>query len=136
MVIPVLVLLDRESRPGSTVRNEPGLLVFRLDAPLLFLNAKLVRDRVRALLAAPGAPVRIVLLDLRFTHDLDVEGLNVLAALHAELPRRGVELWLGDVRATVHERLRRGGLATAIGEARLYRTVADAVPDLRAALGS
>ena len=45
-----------------------------------------------------------------------------------------MELWLGNVRATVHERLRRGGLAAAIGEAHLYRTVADAAPDLRAAL--
>ena len=30
--------------------------------------------------------------------------------------------------------LRRGGLAAAIGEAHLYRTVADAAPDLRGAL--
>jgi len=47
-----------------------------------------------------------------------------------------VELWLGNVRATVHERLRRGGLAATVGEARLYRNLADAVPDLRAVLGS
>ena len=89
VVISILLLLDRQSRPGSTIRTEPGLLVFRLDAPLLFINAKLVRDRVRELLAVDPEPVRIVLLDLRFTHDLDVEGLNVLAALHAELARRG-----------------------------------------------
>jgi SulP family sulfate permease len=114
VVISILVLLDRESRPGSTVRTEPGLLVFRLDAPMLFLNAKLVRDRVPELLAAAPEPVRIVLLDLRFTHELDVEDINVLAA--------------------VHERLRLGGLAAAVGEDRLYRTLADAAPDVRAAL--
>jgi hypothetical protein len=116
VVISILLVLDRQSRPGSTVRNEPGLLVFRLDAPMLFLNAKLVRDRVRKLLAAAPEPVRIVLLDLRFTHDLDVEDLNVLTALHAELAQRGVALWLGNVRTTVHRRLRRGGLAAAVGE--------------------
>ena len=33
VVISILLLLDRQSRPGSTVRTEPGLLVFRLDAP-------------------------------------------------------------------------------------------------------
>jgi SulP family sulfate permease len=134
VVISILVLLDRQSRPGSTVRTEPGLLVFRLDAPMLFLNAKLVRDRVRELLAAAPEPVRIVLLDLRFTHELDVEDINVLAALHAELAQRGVALWLGNVRAAVHERLRLGGLAAAVGEDRLYRTLADAAPDVRAAL--
>jgi SulP family sulfate permease len=134
VVISILVLLDRQSRPGSTVRTEPGLLVFRLDAPMLFLNAKLLRDRVRELLAAAPEPVRIVLLDLRFTHELDVEDINVLAALHAELAQRGVALWLGNVRAAVHERLRLGGLAAAVGEDRLYRTLADAAPDVRAAL--
>ena len=111
VAISILLLLDRLSRPASTVRAEPGRLVFRLDAPLLFVNAKLVRDRVRELLAAAPEPVRIVLLDLRFTHDLDVEDINVLAALHAELAGRGVELWLGNVRALVLERLRHSGLA-------------------------
>ena len=72
VVISILLLLDRQSRPGSTVRTEPGLLVFRLDAPMLFINAKLVRDQVRELLAAASEPVRIVLVDLRFSHDLDV----------------------------------------------------------------
>ena len=134
VVISILLLLDHESRPGDTVRTEPGLLVFRLDAALLFLNAKLVRERIRVLLEATGVPVRIVLLDLRFTHDLDVETVNVLAALRAELAQRGVELWLGNVRARVHGRLRRSGLADAIGEARLYRDLADAGPDVRAAL--
>ena len=105
VVVSVLLLLDRQSRPGSTVRTEPGLLVFRLDAPLLFVNAKLVRDRVRELLAAAPEPVRIVLLDLRFTHDLDVEDINVLAALHAELARRGVELWLADAAPDVRAAL-------------------------------
>jgi len=136
VVISILLLLDRQSRPGSTVRTEPGLLVFRLDAPLLFINAKLVRDRVRELLAAAPEPVRIVLLDLRFTHDLDVEGINVLAAHHAELAGWGVGLWLANVRALVHERLRHSGLAATVGEARLYRDPADAAPDVRAALGS
>jgi MFS superfamily sulfate permease-like transporter len=101
---------------------------------MLFLNAKLVRDRVRELLAAAPEPVRIVLLDLRFTHELDVEDIDVLAALHAELAQRRVALWLGNVRVAVHERLRLGGLAAAIGEDRLYRTLADAAPDVRAAL--
>jgi sulfate permease, SulP family len=136
VVISIVLLLDRQSRPDSTVRTEPGLLVFRLDAPLLFLNAKLVRDRIRELLDAVPEPVRIVLIDLRFTPDLDVESVNVLAALHQELARRGVALWLGNVRTGAQELLRRSGLAGVIGEDHLYRSLADAGPDLRAALGA
>jgi SulP family sulfate permease len=112
-----------------------GLVVLRLDAPLLFIDAKLLRDRVREQLAAE-APVRIVLLDLQFTPDLDVESLDVLNALRGELLQRGVALWLANVRAQVRDLLRRSGLTEAVGEARVYRTLADAVPDARAALRS
>lgn len=135
VVISVMLLLNRQSRPGTTVRAEPGLLVLRLDAPLLFINAKLVRDRVRAELEAAEAPARIVLLDLQFTPELDVESINVLGALRSELAAQGVALWLGNVRSGVRDLLRRGGLAEAIGERHLYPSLADATGDLRAALG-
>jgi len=150
-----ILLLGRQSRPGTSVlgrvppgdvyvaldhepaaRAEPGLLVLRLDAPLLFINAKLLRDRVREQLAAAETPVRIVLLDLQFTPALDIESLDVLTALRGELFQRGVALWLANARAEVQDLLRRSGLAEAVGEARIYRSLADAIPDARAALRS
>jgi hypothetical protein len=54
-----------------------------------------------------------------------VSGLTVLT---------GVALWLGNVRGGANAVLGRSGLAAAVGEARLYRTLADAAPDLLAAL--
>ena len=155
VAISILLLLGRQSRPGTSVlgrvppgdvyvaidhepaaRTEPGLLVLRLDAPLLFINAKLLRDRVREQLAAAETPVRIVLLDLQFTPALDVESLDVLSALRGELFQRGVALWLANARAEVQDLLRRSGLTEAVGEARIYRSLADAIPDARAALRS
>lgn len=79
--------------------------------------------------------MRIVLLDLQFTPDLDVESLDVLTALRSELFQRGVALWLANVRAEVRDLLGRSGLTEAVGETQVYRTLADAVPDARAALG-
>jgi SulP family sulfate permease len=153
VVISILLLLNRQSRPDTSVlgrvppgdvyvaldhepaaRAEPGLFVLRLDAPLLFINAKLLRDRVREQLAAAETPVRIVLLDLQFTPELDIESLDVLTALRGELFQRGVALWLANARAEVRDLLRRSGLAEAVGEARIYRSLADAIPDARAAL--
>jgi sulfate permease, SulP family len=155
VVISILLLLNRQSRPDTSVlgrvppgdvyvaldhepaaRAEPGLFVLRLDAPLLFINAKLLRDRVREQLAAAETPVRIVLLDLQFTPELDIESLDVLTALRGELFQRGVALWLANARAEVRDLLRRSGLAEAVGEARIYRSLADAIPDARAALRS
>jgi MFS superfamily sulfate permease-like transporter len=129
---PRLRALDHE----PAARAEPGLLVLRLDAPLLFINAKLLRDRVREQLAAAETPVRIVLLDLQFTPALDIESLDVLTALRGELFQRGVALWLANARAEVQGLLRRSGRAEAVGEARIYRSLADAIPDARGALRS
>ena len=80
--------------------------------------------------------MRIVLLDLQFTPDLDVESLDVLTALRGELVQRGIALWLANARAEVQDLLGRSGLTEAVGEARIYRSLADAIPDARAALRS
>jgi MFS superfamily sulfate permease-like transporter len=59
--------------------------------------------------------------------------LDVLTALRGELFQRGVALWLANARAEVQDLLRSSGLAEAVGEARIYRSLADAIPDGRAA---
>ena len=132
VVISVGILLIRTSRPGATVQRGPGLLVYRLNAPLLYVNAKRVRDAIRDELRDPGAPVRVVLLDLSFTPELDIQDVNVLASLHHQLDGQGVALWLGGVHAQVQDMLVRSGLADTIGRARLYRDVEDAVADASA----
>jgi hypothetical protein len=53
VVISVGVFLIWASRPSSSVRTGPGLLVYRLNAPLLFVNAKRLRDGIRAGCATP-----------------------------------------------------------------------------------
>ena len=135
VVISAGMLLVRTSRPGASVRAEPGLLVYRLDAPLLYVNAKRLRDAVQAQVGDAATPVRAVVLDLSFSSELDIESVNVLASLRHELDRRGVALWLAGVHAGVLEMLGRSGLADSIGRSRLSRGVEDAVRDARAALG-
>jgi MFS superfamily sulfate permease-like transporter len=86
VVVSVGELLIRSSRPsrsvlgrlpGSTTfvarenapeaRTVPGMLVYRLNAPLLFVNAKRLRDGIRAELRDADQRVpKVVLLDLSF----------------------------------------------------------------------
>jgi sulfate permease, SulP family len=151
VVISLAVFLVRASRPSGSVlgripgtgayvalehdpeaRTEPGLLVYRLNAPLLFVNAKRLRDGIRAQVRDADPPVRVVLLDLSFTPELDIESVNVLASLRRELDGRGVALWLAGVRAGLLEMLVRSGLADAVGRSHLYRNVEDAAGDVSA----
>jgi sulfate permease, SulP family len=120
----------RENAPEA--RTVPGMLVYRLNAPLLFVNAKRLRDGIRAELRDADPPFRVVLLDLSFTPALDITSVNVLASLRHELDTQGVALWLGGVHAEVQDMLVRSGLADDIGRDRLYRSLEDAVGDASA----
>jgi MFS superfamily sulfate permease-like transporter len=109
-----------------------AVLVYRLNAPLLFVNAKRLRDGIRAELRDADPAVRVVPLDLSFTPELDLESVDVLASLRHELDGQGVALWLAGVHAEVEDMLARSGLADDIGRHRLYRTVEDAARDASA----
>ncbi len=85
----ILSGLVRASRPSSSVRTQPGLLAYRLNTPLLFVNARRLRDGIRAWVRGARPTVRVVLLHLSFTPELDIESVNVLASLRAELAGQG-----------------------------------------------
>jgi sulfate permease, SulP family len=101
----------------------PGILVVRLDAPLLFLNAKHLRDEVRAIVRDRAEPVEVVLLDLAMSAELDVESRDVLAALAGQIRELGADLWLVDVRASVASMLERPDSAGATVDLPIYATM-------------
>ena len=132
VVISVGVFLIWASRPGSSVRTGPGLLVYRVNAPLLFVNAKRLRDGIRAGVRDAGPPVRVVLLDLSFTPGLDIESVNARGSPRAAVEGQGIALWLAGVHAQVQDMLDRSGRADQVGRDRVYRDVEDAVADASA----
>jgi anti-anti-sigma regulatory factor len=117
---------------GLCIGYDGGDAVSSEYTPLLFVNAKRLRDGIRAELRGADPPVRVVLLDLSFTPALDITSVNVLASLRHELEAQGVALWLGGVHAEVQDMLERSGLADDIGRAHLYRNLADAAGDASA----
>jgi len=93
-------------RRHSDVQTSPGVIVCRVDGPLFYANAAQVKERLTTLTAA-DPDVRVVVLDLAGSPDLDVETLDMLA----ELERQLAELRLASPRAPVLRMLGRAGLA-------------------------
>ncbi|MEU6135140.1 STAS domain-containing protein [Nocardioides sp. NPDC047086] len=95
----------------------PGVLVVRVEAPLLFVNADYVRDRVREL-ATDVPDLRLVVLDGRATPSIDVTATAtatataMLTQLRADLHRLGADLALaggvGQVRDVLSEAAEEG----------------------------
>jgi sulfate permease, SulP family len=105
----------------------PGLLVLRLEGPLFYANATLVRDRVKRLVGQAEPVPRAVVIELGANADLDITSTEIVEQLVDALRGAGVDLALADVRRPVRDMLRRSGVAARLGEDHVYRTVDEAV---------
>lgn len=116
---------DIENQPGS--ETLPGLIIYRIDAPLFFANARFVREQVRNLVAQAESEVRMIVLDCGAMFDLDVTAAEMLAALDRELGQRGITLALAEPHAPMRDVLRRSGLWDKLERADIFRTVGEAI---------
>lgn len=118
--------VDVDAYPDAV--PEPGLLVYRFDAPLFFLNADRFRDRVEQALAEnPGVEDWLV-LDCEGIGALDASALDTLADLVGGVARHGVAV-VGVARANedVLAALERARLLEPAGPLRVFPTINGAV---------
>ncbi len=135
----------RRAAPGGSFHDlgddhagegEPGLVVYRLYAPLIFANVAHVVARVRALLAGSAPPVRCLIIDAQAITGLDVTAAERLRALNAELGARGIALRIARARLPLREAFARFGVAAEIGDARFHDHLEEAVQSYCAARGA
>ena len=117
--------VDVERNPDYT--PVPGVLVVRVESPLMFANADNVRTRVRELAAdvaaSPGG-LHLVVLDGRTSPSIDVTAAGMLVQLRTDIRRMGAELVMSDDVGQVRDVL---AVAEPDGEPALYPTVAAAL---------
>ena len=119
--------LDATESAAETI---PGLLVYRLYAPLIFANARYVINRLRELVEQAeqaGAPLRWVIIDAQAITDIDVTAAQRFAELYRELAEAGIEIKLADTPRPFREELGRVGIADQIGQPQFYVSVKKAV---------
>jgi SulP family sulfate permease len=117
----------REAAAGATPLAEPGLLVYRFDAPLVFANAAYFATRVEELIARAGPGLRCVILDAEAISDFDATAADTLATLDGNLARGGVELWIARPNKPLVQLLEVTGLTAGIGTGHIYPSVRAAV---------
>ncbi len=140
VVRPYCVELARV--PGSTVwwppgrdekrEHEPGVLVFATAAPLTFTNAQYISDKIMRALAAAPAPVKLLVIEASGMIDIDYTGSQIFQETIAELRSRSIDVAiarLSDPRAQAQAS--QTGLIAALGPERTFRTVEEAVRQLR-----
>ena len=141
----VLMLLARTSRPhvaflgripGTNMYSDlarhpdneqlPGVIAFRPEASLIYINADAVLEAVLARLQAVGASaIRLVVCDLSTSPYIDLAGSHMLHELHSELTSRGIALRIVGAHGLVRDLLRAEGVADKVGELDRVATLDD-----------
>jgi len=130
----ILMLLARISRPhvgflgrvpgtnsySDVARNPenealPGVIAFRPEASLIYVNADVVVETVLNRLRAAGpSAIRLVVCDLSSSPYIDLAGSLALHDLHAELAACGIPLRIVGARGSLRDLLRADGLAEKV----------------------
>ena len=116
--------IDDDEDESETV---PGLLVYRLYAPLIFANARFVMARIRELVEQAGQDLKCLVIDAQAISDMDITAAQRFAKLHQELSERGIEIKLADSPRPFREQLSKVGLSTTLGNEHFYVSVKKAV---------
>jgi SulP family sulfate permease len=133
-ILSILVLLRKASRPHTAVlgrvpgtdlfgdverhpANEQisGVLVFRVDASILYFNTQHVQDQFEAALSRQPERVRLVVWYFGTTPYVDLAGAELLAEVQSDLAKRGIALRFSDARGPLREVLQGVGLEARVG---------------------
>ena len=117
----------RDLSTNPNAKTYPGLLIFRLEAILFFANANYFADQVQRRIEESTETVREVLVDCSTMNLIDTTAASMIVGLCEELRGQGICLSLARVRDPVRQRIRATGVEEAIGEERIYDTLAEGV---------
>lgn len=155
LLVSLIAVLVQVSRPGDAVlrrraidgrfhdcRNEetaeslPGLLVYRLYAPLLFANARHVMARLRTLVDEADSPVKWLVIDAQAIYDMDVTAAQRFAEMHREFADEGIDVKIADAPRPFLEELAKVGLSEEIGRQDFFVSVNMAVEAFEETFGT
>jgi SulP family sulfate permease len=151
VVLSILLLLRRGSTPHTAElgrvpgtdffadvlrhpenERQPDVLVFRVDASLLYFNVDYVRDRFEEALAARGPGIGLVVFFLGTTPNVDLAGADLLEELRHACVRRGMVFRLAEAHGNVREALLRAGFGGEPAEVAAHQTVKQVMDTWRA----
>jgi MFS superfamily sulfate permease-like transporter len=93
----------------------PGMIAFRPEASLIYVNADAVLETVLNRLQAMPSDIRLVVCDLSASPYLDLAGSRMLHNLHGELAADDIALRVVGARGRVRDLLRADGMDEKVG---------------------
>ena len=110
-------------------REEPGVVVYRWEAPLFFANAGAFRRQVRHLVRDKHP--RWVVIECEAMTDIDVTGAGVVEQLDRELNQEGINMAFVEMRTRLQDLVERYGLFETLDRDHFYPSVDRALAAIR-----
>jgi len=104
---------DIERHPDNEL--VPGVLLFRVEAGLLYFNVSNVYSTVWAKILEAGPTLKVVVFDLSTSVNIDSSGARFIKRLHENLSARNIDLKLAEAHAGVRDILRSEGIEHLFG---------------------
>ena len=114
-------LHDIEDWKGAT--TQPGLVIYRYDAPLCFANAEDFKRRALAAIEAEVQPVEWFVLNTEAIIEIDITAVDMLVELHQELAARGIVFGLARMKQDLYGVLKRSPLLQHITPEYIFPTL-------------
>lgn len=110
----------------------PGVLIFRVDSPILFANANVIKEELDVHLGTTVPAVKLLILDFYSSPMLDVTAADMIRDLLTDLSQRGIELRLANTTGQVRDLIRKAGLVEKIGRLESTDTILTILEDWQA----
>jgi high affinity sulfate transporter 1 len=115
----------RQSKEHPEDETFPGLLLLRLEGRIFFVNAELIAQRLRPLIAE--ANPKVVAIDMSGVNDLEYTALKMLTEAERRSRERGTFLWLVGLEPGVLTLVQRSPLGVTLGRERMFFNLEQAV---------
>ncbi|WP_170110451.1 SulP family inorganic anion transporter [Flavilitoribacter nigricans] len=106
-------------------QEEEGVIIFRFDAPLYFMNAAYFGQQMEEIIKDPG--LRLVILDASSITDMDASGAEMLNTVVDNIESANINFYICGVLGPVRDLFQETGLVEKIGPKNHFLTVNEAV---------
>ncbi|MBF0439868.1 MAG: SulP family inorganic anion transporter [Magnetococcales bacterium] len=152
LLISLIGMIVELSRPGDAVlcrqgpgkkfhdlgdmvhsgESLPGLIIYRLYAPLIFANARHVMNRLRHLVTDAPTPVKWLVIDAQSITDMDITAAQRFAELYREFREAGIIVKVADAPRPFYQQLKKVGAIVTMDDLQFYVSVKKAVEEFEA----
>src|SRR6185312_1373260 len=104
----------------AEARSVPGVVIYLLQGPLVFLNCDYLRNRIRWILGRVPVETRHFILDASASNLLDSTGAVALSEIAADLAGRGITFSVAELHHRPRRLLERAGFFDQIGRDHVF----------------